>query len=181
MRRTTSLASRRLRGSIWSAVGLTARRGTMPGVGESAAPENSAEYGAPSVAPAVSPRRVTLSDLPPSRPRGVQDLTPICVEGTADFTSQASRYGSYSACVRAGTVIALSLAPVGPGRWLPLQADPATDVQIEQGPPTARGVLSARLTATHAGSVRIDTSTHFAADPHGPPSWRWELHLTVLD
>ena len=157
------------------------RRDTIQGVDESPNPENRAEYGPPSVGPGVWPRRVRPSDLPPPRPGGVQDLTPTCVDGTADFTSRASRFGMYTARVRVGTVIALKLAPAGPGLWRPLQADPATHVQIEQAPSSTRTALSAHLTATHAGSVRIYSNTHFAADPHGPPSAHWELNLTVVD
>src|SRR5689334_8638942 len=57
-------------------------------------------------------------------------LTHRCLVGEVSFVSSAARPGRYTACVRAGTTVAVLLAAPPAGRWAPIHSTPHDRVAV---------------------------------------------------
>lgn len=114
-----------------------------------------------------------------SPPSAGKQLTTGCVGGTVDLSKQPLSYGSYTACVRVGAHIALTLARPPVGSWQPLSASVPNSVEISDQTANPQGDLAAHLIATRIGRAEVAAETLFAGDRHGPPSEKMTLRLTI--
>jgi hypothetical protein len=106
-------------------------------------------------------------------------LTHDCLGGNVSFASSATGPGTYTACVRPGTTVAILLAAPPVGGWTRIQSSRHALVVVTAERGRSSGARTASILAKQQGTALITSTSVFAGDPGGPPSYYWKLQLRI--
>ncbi|GHD90988.1 hypothetical protein GCM10010508_37770 [Streptomyces naganishii JCM 4654] len=104
----------------------------------------------------------------------------LCLSGTVTVIHPAADNPLRTTCVHTGTTVRITLEPLPNRRWAPVTSSNPKAVGLLDDHLEADGARSATARAASAGTATLDSADSYTPDPHGPPSRRRHLTITVV-
>ncbi|MCX3060550.1 hypothetical protein [Streptomyces beihaiensis] len=103
-----------------------------------------------------------------------------CGSGTMTVTHTPAGPLERRACAHTGTRIRIDLEPSTDHDWTPIASSDPAVASVVADRAASGGTRTAEIRADSPGTAELISADTYTPDPHGPPSRRWRLTLTVV-